>query len=425
MKSRFPMEGKNTLKTKHFYVVGLSYQKADAGVRGKFSLNDEAKDALLNQAKVQDIAPIFVISTCNRTEIYGFAEHPYQLISLLCQFSNGSVEAFQEVAYIHKGNEAVSHLFKVGTGMDSQILGDFEIIAQVKGAFKHSQSKGLTDAYFERLINSVIQASKRIKNETEISSGATSVSFASVQYILENVPDISSKKILLFGLGKIGKNTCENLVKHTSGHNITLINRTKEKAEKISDKFNVSVKDIEDLQQELADSDVVIVATGAPKPTVTKAIVPNQHQLLILDLSVPKNVEEEVQELENVQLIHLDQLSQITNQTLENRKKHIPHALEIIDEVKEDFFKWSHARKYAPTIHALKAKFEDIKNNEMNYHKKKFQNFDEVQAEMITTNIIQRITAHFASHFKDENSDLEESAEWLGKIFQLEPIKNA
>ncbi len=425
MKQRFPMEGKDILKTRHFYVVGLSYQKADAGMRGKFSLNDEAKESLLNQAKTEGISPIFVISTCNRTEIYGFAEHPYQLISLLCRFSNGNVEDFQKVAYIHKNNEAVSHLFKVGTGMESQILGDFEIIAQVKGGFKLSQSKGLSDNYFERLINAVIQASKRIKNETEISSGATSVSFASVQYILENVPNISAKKILLFGLGKIGKNTCENLVKHTAGHNITLINRTKEKAEKISDKFNVSVKNIEDLETEIQGTDILIVATGAPQPTVTTEMIPENKNLLILDLSVPKNVEETIQEFANVQLIHLDQLSQMTNQTIENRKKHIPKALEIIEEVKEDFFKWSHARKYAPTIHALKAKFEDIKNNEMNYHKKKFENFDEVQAEMITANIIQKITAHFASHFKDENSDLEESAEWLGKIFQLEPIRNA
>src|SRR5690606_36481464 len=142
------------------------------------------------------------------------------------------------VAYVHKNNEAVSRLFKVGTGMDSQILGDFEIISQVKTGFRSAREKELTNNYFERLVNSVIQASKRIKNETEISTGATSVSFASVQYILTHVPDMDNKNILLFGTGIIGRNTCENLVKHTNNNQITLINRTKDKAQKIAGKFN-------------------------------------------------------------------------------------------------------------------------------------------------------------------------------------------
>ena len=117
--------------------------------------------------------------------------------------------------------------------MDSQILGDFEIISQLKVSAKTSKEQGLLNTFLERLINAVIQASKRIKTETEISSGATSVSFASVQYILNNVRDVSNKNILLFGTGKIGRNTCENLVKHTKNNHITLINRTKDKAEKI------------------------------------------------------------------------------------------------------------------------------------------------------------------------------------------------
>src|SRR5690606_3168733 len=129
---------------------------------------------------------------CNRTELYGFAEHPYQLISLLCKHSNGTVDDFQRVAYVHKNNEAVSHLFKVGTGMDSQILGDFEIISQVKTGFTSAREKELTNNYFERSVNSVIPASKRTKSETEISTGATSVSFASVQYILTHVPDMDN-----------------------------------------------------------------------------------------------------------------------------------------------------------------------------------------------------------------------------------------
>ena len=120
-------------------------------------------------------------------------------------------------------------MFRVGSGLDSQILGDFEIISQLKVSARKSKASGLLNTYTERLVNAVIRASKRIKNETELSSGATSVSFASVQYIMNTVQNISEKNILLFGVGKIGRNTCENLVKHTKNSHITLINRTKQK----------------------------------------------------------------------------------------------------------------------------------------------------------------------------------------------------
>lgn len=418
------MEQNNKTKPYHFYVVGLNYKKADAETRGKFSLSDEAKSTLLDQARLEGIPSLMAISTCNRTELYGFAEHPFQLISLLCKYSNGTVEDFQRVAYVHKGNEAVGHLFKVGTGMDSQILGDFEIISQVKTGFTLAREKGLMNTYFERLVNSVIQASKRIKNETEISTGATSVSFASVHYILKNVADINEKNILLFGTGKIGRNTCENLVKHTKNNQITLINRTKDKAQKIAGKFNLIVKDYADLQAEIQKTDVLIVATGAQNPTIDKELLNLKKPLLILDLSIPKNVNPDVLELPGVTLIHLDTLSQMTDDTLENRKKYVPKALAIIEEIKNEFVTWTQARKFAPTIHALKSKLEEIKLNELNYHKKKFNNFDEEQADLISSRIIQKITTHFANHLKHEETEVDESIEWIEKVFQLESVKN-
>ncbi len=308
--------------------------------------------------------------------------------------------------------------------MDSQILGDFEIISQVKTGFISAREKGLTNNYFERLVNSVIQASKRIKNETEISSGATSVSFASVQYILKNVADIQQKNILLFGTGKIGRNTCENLVKHTKNNQITLINRTKDKAQKIAGKFNLIVKDYADLQAEIQSADVFIVATGAQNPTIDKELLNLKKPLLILDLSIPKNVNDNVLEVPGVQLVHLDQLSQMTDDTLEKRKQYVPQAMQIIEEVKDEFITWTQARKFAPTIHALKAKLEEIKETELKYHKKKIQNFDEDQANLITTRLIQKITTQFANHLKAEETEVDESIEWIEKVFQLEAFQN-
>ena len=413
------MENHHTSKPHSFYAVGLSYKKADAEIRGKFSLDAVAKMRLLEQAKNEGIESLIVTSTCNRTEIYGFAEHPFQLIKLICENSQGSVEAFQKYGFVFKNKEAVSHLFRVGTGLDSQILGDFEIISQIKTSFFQAKSVNLVNAFQERLINAVIQASKKIKTDTEISSGATSVSFASVQYILNNVEEIGDKNILLFGTGKIGRNTCENLVKHSKHEQITLINRTKDKAEKLAQKLDVVVKDYADLQLEIQKADVLVVATGAQNPTVDKTILNLKKPLLILDLSIPKNVNENVEDVEGVTLVHMDYLSQITDETLENRKKHIPAAEAIIEEIKEEFLTWSKGRKFAPTIHALKEKLHSIKDGELNFQRKKLADFNEEQAEIISNRIIQKITNHFANHLKDEETMVDESIEWIEKVFNI------
>jgi glutamyl-tRNA reductase len=279
---------------------------------------------------------------------------------------------------------------------------------------------GLVNGFTERLVNSAIQASKRIKNETELSSGATSVSFASVQYIMNNIDDISNKNILLFGTGKIGRNTCVNLVKHTKNDHIVLINRTREKAEKIAGKFNLNVKDYDLLPLEVPNADVLVVATGAQMPTIDKDILQLTKPLLILDLSVPKNVHDNVKAIPGVTVVHLDDLAKITDSTLENRKKHIPAAEAIIEEAMEEFTEWTNVRKFAPTINALKEKLSTIADNEVNFQRKKINNFDEEQAEIISQRIIHKITTHFANHLKDRDTVVDDSIEWIEKVFRIE-----
>ena len=414
------MEHYNMSRGTTFYAIGLSYKKADAQVRGHFSLDESSKRAVLEQAKQSGIESLIVTSTCNRTEIYGFAEHPFQLIQLLCDNTKGTVEEFQQVAYVYKNKDAISHLFRVGSGLDSQILGDFEIISQLKVSARLSKKHQLFNPFLERLVNSVIQASKRIKTETEISSGATSVSFASVQYIMKSIENVSEKNILLFGTGKIGRNTCENLVKHTKNPHITLINRTKGKAEAVAGKFNLLVKDYANLQEEINTSDILVVATGAQNPTVDKHCIQTTNPLLILDLSIPKNVNENVSELPNVTLVHLDDLAQITDDTLERRKEYIPVAEEIIEEIKTEFNAWLATRKFAPTIKALKHKLTGFATAELDTQRKKMSDFNEAQAELISSKIIQKITNHFAHHLKGDDVSTDDSLELIKKVFQLE-----
>lgn len=424
--SIFDMENKShsylqTSPKGTFYAIGLNYKKADAEVRGHFSIDDFAREQIMEDAKAIGIPSLSIISTCNRTELYGVAEHPFQLIKLLCEHTNGSIDEFEKVAYVYKNRAAISHLFKVGTGLDSQILGDFEIISQLRNSFRSSKSHGLMNPFMERLANSVIQASKRIKNETEISSGATSVSFAAVRYIMSHLQQDLDKNILLFGTGKIGRNTCENLIKHTKNKNITLINRTKDKAEKIAGKFNLIVKDYSDIQSEIAQTDVLVVATGAQQPTISKELLYLKRPLLILDLSIPKNVSQDVLENEFVTLIHLDELSALTDQTLEQRARELPLAEGIIFEIETEFNQWAENRKFAPVIKALKIKLAEIKAGEIDFQRRKIDGFNEEQAEIISDRLIQKITTHFANHLKGEEGS-EESIELIKRVFQLETV---
>jgi glutamyl-tRNA reductase len=408
-------------KHHRFITVGLSYQKADALLRGKFALEKGAIDALLDQAREEGIDGLLVTSTCNRTELHGFASAPQHLIRLLCHHTQGSENEFEAVGYVYQDQDAIAHLFRVGAGLDSQILGDFEIISQLKAAFIQSRVKGLANAFLERLVNSVIQASKRIKNETGISSGATSVAFAAVQYLLARVPNIEKRSILLYGTGKIGRNTCENLVKHTQNPRITLINRTLDKAEAVGGKFQLKVRPYEALQQTIEESEILIVATGALQPTIIPDMIRPGSQRWVLDLSIPMNVAPEVADIPGVTLVHLDQLSRITDSTLEARREYVPQAEVILQEVHSDFNQWLESRRFAPVIRALKQKLESMKEEELDFQSRKIDGFDKDQAEKVSDRIIHKITRQFANHLKDSEIDTDESLELIRKVFQLEP----
>ena len=408
----------DTVKT-HFYNIGVSYKKADANTRGKFSLSKENQAALLEMAKEKHFEAVFVLSTCNRTEICGFAEHPYQLIQLLCHFSEGSVEEFASISNVYKNQEAIHYLFRIGTGLESQILGDYEIVGQLRQAFKLAKSHQTTNAYLERLVNSVLQASKKVKNDTRLSSGTTSVSYAAVQYIIKNLPDYNSKNILVFGLGKMGKHTCKNLAEYTQNKSVCLINRTEEKAvEFVKAHRTIRKSVLAELNQEIEKADVLIVSSGANKPTITKENISADKELLILDLSMPENVAREVTNYNGVSLVNVDELSKITDETLVARKKEIPKAEVIIEKHKLEFNDWLNNRRFTPAITALKKSLETIKNDEINFHRKKITDFDENQAEQLTSRFIQKITTQFVKHLKEEETSVSQSLEVIHKVFQ-------
>ncbi len=346
-----------------FWVAGINYKKTDAAIRGLFAIQHEQYSRILEEAQSNNLTELFILSTCNRTEIYGFADTSSQLINLLCNQATGSKEIFMESAYIKNGHEAIEHLFSVSAGLDSQILGDYEIIGQIKAAVKFAKNQGCINVLMERMVNTVLQSSKAIKNQTELSGGTVSVSFAAVQYIREHFKNITDKKILLLGTGKIGKNTCKNLVYYLKTKNITLINRTEEKAFELAEEMGLKHASLNELPAQISQSDIILVATDSTTPIILSSHLENQGDKLIIDLSIPYNVEEKAQHLSNVTLLNVDELSKMNDETLARRKAEVPKAKEIIAEHITDFMEWYEMRKHVPVLKAIKSKLKEIHNS--------------------------------------------------------------
>lgn len=401
-----------------FYVIGLSYKKADVITRSNFSLSKDNQKKLLLEAKVLNISGVIILSTCNRIEIIGFAKHPYQLISLLCKYSNGTVEEFAKVSYVYKSKEAVEHFITIATGLDSQILGDYEIVGQLKNAFQLSKEVGIIDAYIERLYNVALQASKETKNKTTLSSGTTTVSYVAIQFIKDNIDDLASKNILIYGLGNIGKSTAKSSVGYLKKGNITLINRDDDKAVKLADELNVSSELHNNLKEEIQKSDVIIVATGASIPTITGDQFTNNKKQLVIDLSVPRNVDSSIKSIINKTVIDVDVLSKTTKLTLENRKKQIPFVEQIIDKYKNEFYEWLLFRKSTPAINTLKNSLEEIQKDAISLHLKKHQNLNSEDAEEITSLLVNKIVSKFAMHLKGDSTQANLSIKVMEQVFK-------
>jgi glutamyl-tRNA reductase len=354
------MNSQGPTELSRLFVAGINYKKTDAAVRGLYAINNDQYAQLFERAPHFNIDEFFVLSTCNRTEIYGFASEASSLVNLLCSQADGPAGDFMEMAYIHSGREAVEHLFSVAAGLDSQILGDYEIIGQIKQAVKFSREHKFVGAYLDRIVNGALQSSKEIRTQTELSGGTVSVSFAAVQYIREHVQNIAGKKILLIGTGKIGRNTCKNMVDYLGTKNITLINRTEEKAAELAGELGLTVAPLQELSNQVQESDIIVVATNAADPVIRRSDVVNAGNKLIIDLSVPYNVETEAQFLSNVTLVNVDELSKIKDETLQKRIAEVPKAKAIILKYIDEFVEWHDMRRNVPVLKAVKTKLEEL-----------------------------------------------------------------
>jgi len=344
----------------HFYLVGINYKKTDASTRGLFAIDDQDNVHLLNDAKQVGIHQIFVLSTCNRTELYAIADSAQSIMELLAKHTAGDLVTLKEKCYVKHAKDAVQHLFEVGAGLDSQILGDYEIIGQLKNAFRIAKEQETIDAFLERLFNTALQASKSIKNNTELSSGTISVSFAAIQYILGNIDHAISKNFLLIGTGKIGVNTCKNILDYIHPKNLWVMNRTDEKAQILSTQINVQFKPYKDLVEVANEADVVIVATNSKEFIINEKNLVGNKKRHFIDMSIPNNIDPAVVNVQDQHLVNVDDLSKINDITLSIRKAQVPMALEIIAEHSAEFYDWHQLRKYAPVLKSLKENLNAI-----------------------------------------------------------------
>lgn len=346
-----------------FFIAGISYKNTDTATRGRFAVGNEQYEAIIHSAKSHGITELFVLSTCNRTEIYGFAPSVKQLISMLCAVTEGTAEEFKSVAYQKSGNEAIEHLFNVAGGLDSQILGDYEIVGQLKAAVKFSKERNCIGVYLDRLLNEVLQATRKIRSNTALSSGTVSVSFAALQYLKTNGVNLKDKKILLLGTGKIGTNLCKNIADQLPGADVTVINRSPEKALALSLAYPVKAAPIEMLSQFIRESHIILVATNALHPVIFAGDVKDAVTEIVIDLSVPCNVDQSVKEINNIQLVNVDELSRIKDETLQKRAEEVPMAKKIIAAQVSEFLDWHRMRRNAPVLKDIKNKLHSFRLN--------------------------------------------------------------
>ena len=338
-----------------FCIAGINYRKSDVIVRGKFSLTTAQCEQLLNEVIKKQIPGAFVLSTCNRTEIYGISPSPQELIELLCLHTQGRIKDFIEHGYTHRGLKAIEHLFKMAAGIDSQIIGDHEILSQLKMAAKFAKTHDCINNFLERVINFAIKSSKRIKTETKLSSGTVSVSYAAIEIIKEKIPDLTNKKVLLVGTGKIGNNIAGNIKTYLPDCTVTFCNRTDEKAAELAGRCNANFILYNDLTETANNAEIVIVSTSSETYTVLPSFFTKEKERLILDLSIPQNVDPAVKNISGIELMNVDEISTILNKTIDKRKTELPKALQIINETIEELKEWYTMQTNNPVLRKIKS----------------------------------------------------------------------
>ncbi len=413
-------------------LTGISYKTSTIDIREKFSLQKEEIipfSELLQ--KETDISEIVVLSTCNRTEIY-FSQDKYDfqhaakmVYKTLKQFKGIETKHWHSF-YSHVNADAVRHLFEVASGIDSMVIGEDQIIGQIKDAYMFCTEAALTDAILMRLFQKSFEAGKRVRTETKIKMGITSISSAAVQQCISLFENLKEKRVLMIGAGETGSLVLQNFSKNGSPK-IAVTNRTEEKAVTLAKKHQCTLMPFDQVPAHLYLYDIIIVATGSSVPLVThemaeKALVArNGRSQVYFDLSVPRNIGGEVDGLDAIQLFTIDDLQEIVNANMGKRMDCIEAANQIIDEIVDEYCEWLASRSLRPAIKSITYNMQKISKEELsNYNK---INSEDVQLAIheFSKHLTQKYTRLFIKNLKEmtANGKNTESLKMINDLFNI------
>lgn len=331
-------------------VVGLNHKTAPVEIREKFCFSAQKINEVNRLLKDKvNLSENLVLSTCNRVEIYAVTntqnDYARNIKNFLGQYNNVNYSDFDNSFYVYQGKDAVKHLFGVASGLDSLVIGEMEILGQVKKAYQEATSSATTGKVLHRLFEKAFNTAKKIRTDTFIGRGTVSVSNAAVKLSEKILGELTDKKILIIGAGTIG----EQLVlyfKKNGIKSIAVTNRTLEKAQMLAAKFCAEAVSFENFKSGLVEVDIVIASTGAPHCILKKddiaSLMPKRRQrpLFIIDLAVPRDVEPEVNKIDNVYLYDIDDLQRIVDENINLRKNELDSCSEIISCAADRFMGW-------------------------------------------------------------------------------------
>ena len=416
----------------HIFAVGLNYKTSPVEVREKFAVDNEKYSLLINRLlKINPIYEICILSTCNRVEFYGITdniqEFEEEVIRELSNNSGVSQHDLRKYLFFYYDSEAIRHIFKVSSSLDSMVIGEPQIVCQFKESFLKSKQLKAVRHILTRLFDKSLQVSKKIRTSTGISKKAVSISYAAVELAKKIFGDLSDKNVLLIGAGEMAELAARHL-QSTGVKHIFVANRTFEKAVELAEKFSGTPLKFEKFYEFLPEADIVITSTGAKQPIIKKEdlkeIVKKRkgEPVFIFDISVPRNVEEKVNELDEVFLYNIDDLKEVVNQNIESRKLEAARAEIIIDEEVKKFEKWLAQQKLSPVIANVRHFAEEIKDyqlerlfNDMPYLNEKERENIELAVNSIINKILHRPTMYLKN--KATNEDVEKYIDIFEEMF--------
>ncbi|MBY5992744.1 glutamyl-tRNA reductase [Ferrimonas balearica] len=349
--------------------IGINHKTASVSLREKVAFGpDILTDALKSLAGETRTGEAVILSTCNRTELYTNQVESERLIAWLSQFHNLNEAELRECVYMHTGQSAVQHLLRVSAGLDSLVLGEPQILGQIKQAFSDAKQVGTIAHTLDRLFQHTFKVAKRIRTETEIGSSAVSVAFAAVNLARHIFDDLSQSRVLLVGAGE----TIELVARHLTEqgvNNMVVANRTLARAEGMAAEFGAQAVTLSQIPEHLAEADIVISSTASPLPILGKGMVENalkarRHQpMLLVDIAVPRDIESEVGDLENAYLYTVDDLQGIVQKNMASRLEAAEQAELIAHEQSGEFMSWLRSLDSVATIRAFRAQSDTVKQD--------------------------------------------------------------